>query len=393
MMVVLETLSPAERVAFVLHDMFGVPFSEIGEISGRSAGRGPAAREPRPPAVRGSVPPPDPDLDEQRQVVDAFLAAARAGDFEALLDVLDPNVVQRIHTAEGDRRWAPTAVGAEKVAKRALARGGPFAPYGRPAVINGNMGAVVVIEGKRIARERHDHHRRQDHDDGHLRRSARRARNPAALPGAGVREGQSQGKDSVMQGVWVVASKAGIAVAGALACLVARPDRRYGGASAAVGSTDLSMTKADTADPVTVGDTFGYVLTVKNEGANDAGDVITTDNLPSQVSYVSATPSAGTCQKSGSKITCDLGQVNSAASASVTITVKASKSGTASNTASLTSSDDTNATNNLDTETTVINKKPSTPKPKKPKGQPSCAAPTIVGTPATTSFRGPPART
>ena len=151
MMVVLETLSPAERVAFVLHDMFGVPFSEIGEISGRSAdaARQLASRARR--QVRGSVPPPDPDLDEQRQVVEAFLAAARAGDFEALLDLLDPNVVQRVHTAKGDRRWAPTAVGAEKVAKRALARGGPFAPYGRPAIINGNMGAVVVIEGERVA--------------------------------------------------------------------------------------------------------------------------------------------------------------------------------------------------------------------------------------------------
>src|SRR5437899_10739609 len=93
-----------------------------------------------------------------------------------------------------------------------------------------------------------------------------------------------------------------------------------GGAGAVVGATDLSLTKADTADPVTVGDTFGYVITVKNEGANDAGDVIVTDTLPSQVSYVSATPSQGKpCQKSGSKITCDLQQVNAAASASVTI--------------------------------------------------------------------------
>jgi uncharacterized repeat protein (TIGR01451 family) len=144
--------------------------------------------------------------------------------------------------------------------------------------------------------------------------------------------------------------------------------------------TDLSLTKTDTADPVTVGDTFGYVITVRNTGfVNDAGDVITTDTLPSQVSYVSATPSSGTCEKSGSKVTCDLGQVNAGASASATIMVKASKNGTASNTASLTSADDTNATNNLDTETTVINKKP--PKPKKPKSQkPSCAAPTIVGT-------------
>jgi uncharacterized repeat protein (TIGR01451 family) len=168
-----------------------------------------------------------------------------------------------------------------------------------------------------------------------------------------------------------------IAVAGALGALALGLIGGTG-ASAAVGATDLSMTKADTADPVTVGDTFGYVLKVKNEGANDAGDVITTDTLPSQVSYVSATPSAGTCEKSGSKITCDLGQVNATASASVTITVKASKSGTSSNTASLTSSDDTNAANNLDAETTVINKKPGTPKPKK--GKPSCAAPTIVGT-------------
>ena len=183
-----------------------------------------------------------------------------------------------------------------------------------------------------------------------------------------------------MQGVWVRGT-AGIAIAGAVACLLVGLIGGAGGASAAVGSTDLSMTKADTADPVTVGDTFGYVLTVKNEGANDAGDVITTDTLPSQVSYVSSTPSAGTCQKSSSKITCDLGQVNASASASVTITVKASKNGTVSNTASLTSSDDTNATNDLDTETTVINKKPSTPKPPKHhKGRASCATPTIVGT-------------
>ena len=183
-----------------------------------------------------------------------------------------------------------------------------------------------------------------------------------------------------MQGVWVRGT-AGIAMAGALFCLILGLIGGAGGASAAVGSTDLSMTKADTADPVTVGDTFAYVLTVKNEGANDAGDVITTDTLPSQVSYVSATPSAGTCEKSGSKVTCDLGQVNTGASASVTITVKAARSGTASNTASLTSADDTNATNNLDTETTVINRKPSTPKPKKPKkGKPSCAVPTILGT-------------
>jgi RNA polymerase sigma-70 factor, ECF subfamily len=150
MLVVLETLSPAERVAFVLHDMFGIPFSEIAEIAGRTpdAARQLASRARR--QVRGSVPPPDPDLEVQRQVVDAFLAAARGGNFEALLELLDPNVVQRVHTAEGDPRWAPALVGAQKVARRAMARGAPFAPFARPAIVNGNMGAIVEIDGKRI---------------------------------------------------------------------------------------------------------------------------------------------------------------------------------------------------------------------------------------------------
>jgi uncharacterized repeat protein (TIGR01451 family) len=190
-----------------------------------------------------------------------------------------------------------------------------------------------------------------------------------------------------MQGVRLRGTTAAVAFAGTVACVILG---LVGGASAAVGTTDLSMTKTDTADPVTVGDSFGYVLTVKNEGANDAADVITTDTLPSQVSYVSATPSAGTCQKAGSTITCDLGQVNSAASATVTITVKASRSGTASNTASLTSADDTNAANNVDTEATTINKKASTPKPKhqKGKGHASCATPTIVGTPGNDVLQG-----
>jgi uncharacterized repeat protein (TIGR01451 family) len=181
-----------------------------------------------------------------------------------------------------------------------------------------------------------------------------------------------------MQGVWVRRSTAGIVLAGALICLAIGLIGGAGGASAAVGPTDLSMAKSDTADPVTVGNTFAYVLTVRNEGANDAADVITTDTLPGQVSYVSATPSAGTCQKSGSKVTCDLGQLNTASTATVTIQVKATKNGTASNTASLTSANDTNAANNLDTETTVINKKPAAPK--KQKGRVSCATPTIVGT-------------
>ena len=151
MLVVLENLSPAERVAFVLHDMFGVPFSEIGEIAGRSpdAARQLASRARR--RVRGSVPPSDADVAEQRRVVDAFLAAARTGDFEALMDVLDPDVVFRVHTVEGDPRARPPTLGAEEVARSALRGGRAFAPYARPAIVNGAPGVLVEIKGKRFA--------------------------------------------------------------------------------------------------------------------------------------------------------------------------------------------------------------------------------------------------
>ena len=96
LLVVLDTLSPAERLAFVLHDMFGVPFEEIAPIVDRTpaAARQLASRARR--RVRGAAPSPDPDLARQREVVAAFLAAARAGDFDALLEVLDPDVVFRV---------------------------------------------------------------------------------------------------------------------------------------------------------------------------------------------------------------------------------------------------------------------------------------------------------
>src|SRR5262245_64711918 len=94
LLVVLERLGPAERLAFVLHDMFGVPFDEIGPIVGRSsaAARQLASRARR--RVRGARTVPDADLGKQREVVDAFLAAARTGDFDALVAVLDPDVIQ-----------------------------------------------------------------------------------------------------------------------------------------------------------------------------------------------------------------------------------------------------------------------------------------------------------
>src|SRR5437899_5226251 len=98
LLVVLDTLTPAERLAFVLHDMFGMPFDEIAPIVDRSADatRQLASRARR--RVRGASPQTDPDLREQRRVIDAFLAASRAGDFEALLEVLDPGVVFKLAT-------------------------------------------------------------------------------------------------------------------------------------------------------------------------------------------------------------------------------------------------------------------------------------------------------
>jgi RNA polymerase sigma-70 factor (ECF subfamily) len=142
--VVLETLSPAERLAFVLHDMFGVPFEEIAPIVDRSpaAARKLASRARR--RVRNAGPTPDVDLPAQREVVDAFLAASRAGDFDALLEVLDPDVVFRT-----DAR--PPLVGAEATARQILARGSRFAPLARPAIVNGAAGVVVGPPGALIA--------------------------------------------------------------------------------------------------------------------------------------------------------------------------------------------------------------------------------------------------
>jgi RNA polymerase sigma-70 factor (ECF subfamily) len=142
LMVVLETLNPAERLAFVLHDVFGVPFEEIAEIVGRepAAARQLASRARR--RVREAAPEPDADLAVQRRVVDAFLAAARAGDFDALLRVLDPNVVFR--TSGSGRLARPPVIGSEAVA-RAVTSGARFAPLARPVIVNGAAGAVARI--------------------------------------------------------------------------------------------------------------------------------------------------------------------------------------------------------------------------------------------------------
>ena len=151
LLVVLETLTPAERLAFVLHDMFGVPFEEIGEIVDRSpaAARQLASRARR--RVRGAAPQPDSDVARQRKVVDAFLAASRAGDFEALIAVLDPEVVFRIDTGGTAPRARPPLVGASAVARQILERGTPLAPLARPALVNGSAGAIVDIGGRPFA--------------------------------------------------------------------------------------------------------------------------------------------------------------------------------------------------------------------------------------------------
>jgi RNA polymerase sigma-70 factor (ECF subfamily) len=146
LLVVLETLSPAERIAFVLHDMFAVPFDEIAAIVGRSpaAARQLASRARR--RVRGARPVAEADLKRQREIVDAFLAASRAGDFEGLIAVLDPEVVFRVYAGPGDQ-----VAGAESVARRVLARGSRLAPFGRPAIVNGDPGVIVSRGGRAVA--------------------------------------------------------------------------------------------------------------------------------------------------------------------------------------------------------------------------------------------------
>jgi RNA polymerase sigma factor (sigma-70 family) len=148
LLVVLETLTPAERLAFVLHDMFSVPFSEIATIVGRSpeASRQLASRARR--RVRGAAPVPDPDLRRQREVVDAFLAAARDGRFEDLVALLDPDVVLRVDSGASS---APrTVLGAEEVARHAFTNA-PLASLAQPALVSGVAGFVVVRDGAPIS--------------------------------------------------------------------------------------------------------------------------------------------------------------------------------------------------------------------------------------------------
>ena len=150
LLVVLETLNPAERLAFVLHDMFAVPFDEIAPIVDRSpeAARQLASRARR--RVQGEKAIPDADLDTQREVVDAFLAAARDGDFEGLVEVLDPDVVLRADPGATAIGSARVVRGAANVARQASA----FSRLDidvRPALVNGAVGTVTLRDGRPFA--------------------------------------------------------------------------------------------------------------------------------------------------------------------------------------------------------------------------------------------------
>jgi RNA polymerase sigma-70 factor (ECF subfamily) len=153
LLVVLDTLAPAERLAFVLHDMFELPFEEIAPMVGRTpaAARQLASRARR--RVKGAeVPAPDPDLARQRDVVDAFFLAARGGDFDALVAVLDPDVVLRVDG--GAKRPAASMVihGAAAVARQAHSGLRPIFAHAvvhlRPALVNGAAGVVVTLGGQ-----------------------------------------------------------------------------------------------------------------------------------------------------------------------------------------------------------------------------------------------------
>jgi RNA polymerase sigma-70 factor (ECF subfamily) len=144
LLVVLETLAPAERLAFVLHDMFAMPFEDIAPVVGRSvvATRQLASRARR--RVQGASPAEDADLGRDRKVVDAFLAASRNGDFAALLEVLDPEIVFRADPVAVRMGSLAEIRGAAAVAQTFKGR----AQAAKPALVDGTMGVAVVLGGQ-----------------------------------------------------------------------------------------------------------------------------------------------------------------------------------------------------------------------------------------------------
>jgi len=147
LLVVLDTLTPAERLAFVLHDMFAVPYDEIAPVVGRApaAARQLASRARR--RVQGTAAVPDADLSRQREVVEAFLSASRTGDFDALLAVLDPDVVLRSDPGAVPPGFSRETRGANAVLKRALI-GARHARISQPALVDGTVGLVIAPRGR-----------------------------------------------------------------------------------------------------------------------------------------------------------------------------------------------------------------------------------------------------
>lgn len=151
LLVVLDTLSPAERLAFVLHDMFDLPFEEIASMVGRSpaAARQLASRARR--RVSGAeIPSGDPDIGRQRAVVDAFFSAARGGDFDGLISLLDPDVVLRIDFGEKRPSASQVIRGAEAVAQQARAGANPAARL-HPVTVNGAAGVIITLRDRPFA--------------------------------------------------------------------------------------------------------------------------------------------------------------------------------------------------------------------------------------------------
>ncbi|MEV6954712.1 sigma-70 family RNA polymerase sigma factor [Streptomyces sp. NPDC051183] len=145
MLVVLDKLTPAERLAFVLHDLFAVPFEDIAAITERTpaSARQLASRARR--RVRGAETLPQPDLGRQRRIVNAFLSAARGGDFEALLEVLDPDVVAR---SDNGMAGALSAVRGAALVARQAATFAQFAQSAQVALVGGGMGVVARVDGR-----------------------------------------------------------------------------------------------------------------------------------------------------------------------------------------------------------------------------------------------------
>lgn len=147
LLVVLESLAPAERLAFVLHDMFAVPFEEIALMLDKTpaATRQLASRARR--RVQGQAPVPDPDLSRQREAVSAFFAATREGDFDALVSLLHPDVVLRSDGGVARARHTVVLTGAATVASQAAGYRS-LAPFVVPALVNGAAGVLCVVEGR-----------------------------------------------------------------------------------------------------------------------------------------------------------------------------------------------------------------------------------------------------